>query len=750
MNAQEFKRVLALFTDDSSSVDVTKGDVIVQLRGEVVTAKIVWKDGALWVNEEGDLQLAQSWIVKRVAKVPLLVEKILEHCPEVVNFVSPSGQLVAAIESDPTGAGNAVADASDACMDQLSARVPGTTSVLYLTSDAGEGKTTIINRLAVNVARDYKKGLKDWVLLPIPMGGRAFLRFDELVVASLMQKYRFSYWFFEGFIELVRMGVVVPAFDGFEEMIVEESSGEAVSAVGSLVNQLDSEGTVLLAARKAFFEFQSFRTQARLFDAIGREDSVAFLRLSLNRWSREQFISYGKMRGEVESEAIYDMVAERFDNYAHPLLTRAVLVKRLFDVVTSLPEAEGLLKKLGAEPRDYFHEFVMSIIQREVSEKWLDKYGREGVVLLTADEQVDLLASIAREMWVGSTDVLRQDIIDVVAEMYCDETKRTPVVSRQIKDKIKIHALLTTQSGRRPGLSFDHEDFKSFFVGVALGNLCSSSGREDLRSFLRVALIPDEAADEALVIFARRCGDVNDLLARLMSIAVGESSSSFAIENIGKLLIRMLDGRNSKDSLNIASINFGPSSMMGRAISNLTFSQCYFAPTSLAESSFSGVQFEDCRFERIEIEGVDKFKVSMKDCEVLCVVDSNDEAAFDPGVITAKLRAIGVVISDQVESSESPVSEDVELMLTQRAIRIFLRSTQVNEETLRLRLGAHGVMFMEDVLPRLGKAGVLVPVPYRGSGRQSRYRLGVAMTDVQSALALASGSFDKFLENFGA
>jgi hypothetical protein len=299
------------------------------------------------------------------------------------------------LQDSPQGNDVPGIDALRGCEELLSAQVPGTTTVTYLTSDAGEGKTTLINALARKIADEYKRKERDWILLPVPLGGRAFLRFDELVVSALMNRFRFQYWFFEGFIELVRLGVVVPAFDGFEEMIVEGSSGEAVSALGNLMNQLNSEGRVLLAARKAFFEYQSFKTQARLFDAIGSDDSVSFSRLALQRWSREQFEEYGALRGRHDASEIYDQVAARFAA-DHPLLTRAVLVRRLFDVTRGVRDVGELLSRMGNKPQDYFHQFVLAIIEREASEKWLDKEGREGRSLLSVDEHLALLAAVAR------------------------------------------------------------------------------------------------------------------------------------------------------------------------------------------------------------------------------------------------------------------------------------------------------------------------------------------------------------------
>ena len=152
------------------------------------------------------------------------------------------------------------------------------TSVVYLTSDAGEGKTSLIDYLAVKQAEAFRAKQSDWLLVPIPLGGRPFLRFDDVVVSALVNRLRFQLLYYDAFLELVRLGVLVPAFDGFEEMIVERSSAEAISALGNLVGRLRSAGTCLVAARKAYFDYPSFGSQARLFDSVGSSEDVVFSR----------------------------------------------------------------------------------------------------------------------------------------------------------------------------------------------------------------------------------------------------------------------------------------------------------------------------------------------------------------------------------------------------------------------------------------------------------------------------------------
>ena len=278
MLPQDFKRIIEAFADSPADLDLSRGQLIVQVRDELIEAQLIQREGDLWVEEGGEPRRAVSWLIQRVAKLPLLAERILAYVPASEHFVPPSGRLLDQPDFAAAGTDEHVPDAARAIQTLLDRKVAGATSITYLTSDAGEGKTTVINHLAREQAAKYKRRETDWLLLPVTLGGRAFLRFDDVVIAGLVNRLRFQLLYYEGFLELVKLGVVVPAFDGFEEMFVENSTGEAVSALGNLVRSLGSSGSILISARKAYFEYQGIGAQAKLLDGM-RGEAVSFGRI---------------------------------------------------------------------------------------------------------------------------------------------------------------------------------------------------------------------------------------------------------------------------------------------------------------------------------------------------------------------------------------------------------------------------------------------------------------------------------------
>ena len=748
MQAQDLARILSCFSDTAADVDVRRGTVVLQLRDEIIEATLTRRDGDIWVSEDGQELTATSWIIKRIARVPLLAERVLTYIPMPEYFVAPSGRLLDDIQRTASSAEIVCDNAKNRLQEVASRRSVGTASVLYLTSDAGEGKTTLINALAHEQAELYKMRQSDWLLVPISLGGRAFLRFDELIISALVNRYRFQFLYYESFIELVKLGVIVPAFDGFEEMFIEGSSGEAVSALGSLLGQLGSDGSLIVAARRAYFDYQSFKTQAKLFDAIG-DQSVSFSRLSLDRWSKTQFMAYAEKRRVPAAEGVFDLVAARLSP-DHPLLTRAVLVRRLLDIASNLVDVQALADALGAAPRDYFHQFVNAIISREVSEKWLDKEGREGQTLLSVGQHMDLLAAIAQEMWIACSESLRLDVIDVITDMYCEQEKLGPAFSRQVRERIKTHALLVSAGGAHGGLRFDHEDFRHFFVGLALGRILRAGNVEELRSFLRVASVAPDTADEAAAECRRASRPLRSLMDTLQVLSTGESTTSFLRDNVGSLVVRFIDGVPLGGAV-LSSMTFPAQALAARSISNCTFEDCYFFPTVLKMSTLEKVTFKRCKFERIELLEAQIKDVNLVDCDISSVVsgDSVEEIAYRPGRITELLATVGVKAEDS-SHTVTPVRElDERILLLERVLRIFLRTTQISDSVIRMRLGQRSAYFIDHVLPHLMRAGVFQEVPHHGSGNLRRFKLGVPMSKMEETLAQSSGEFEDFMHRIG-
>ena len=755
MDIAQFKRILTAFADEPSDVDIRAGKVVAQIREDVIDAEITYSadpDRQLRVTENGAEYAARAWVLNRIARLPQLADRILiggaggkpvADAP----FITPSGFVTADVSID--GESDCpVKDVVNVMLERASNAVPGATSVMYITSDAGEGKTTVINRAARIQAERFKQKRSGSLIVPIPLSGRAFLTFDDAVIAALVNKLRFNYFYIDAFIELVRLGAIVPAFDGYEEMLVEGSKGEAVSSLGNLVQRLESSGTVFVAARKAFFEYLSFRTQAKLFDAIG-DRSTTFSRLSLSRWNKEQFCEYGRLRGVESPEDVYELVSARL-GIAHPLLTRAVLVRRLFDVVEGANCVE-LTTLLGANPHDYFFTFVDAIVKREASEKWLSRVSGEVMEpLLEIEEHHLLLCQVALEMWQTSSSSIRYDVLDVVVDIFCEAQRKPAVVIRQVKERVKQHSLLSTDTSRGQGLGFDHEDFQNFYLGEGLGVLLSQGTVFELQAFLSVNVLPPATVEQGVQCVIRHGWNLDAALHKVCVINGTEVGYSFCKENCSSLAIRLIESRtNRSERFSLSKMFFSANVLFGRNLSCVDFINCHFQPTALQNSIFEEVVFQGCEFERLELDlSSGSMGCSFEDCVIdSLVILPDQDVVYDPAIIRTNLGRIGALNDAPEGDLFADGDVDQRVKIVERVFRSFLRHSHIDDEGIRTRLGkAFTSLFYDQVLDHLLGAGILQEVPWRGQGVQRRYKLGRQMADVGVALERSRGNFDLFLE----
>ncbi|NSW55174.1 MAG: hypothetical protein HPY44_04130 [Armatimonadetes bacterium] len=745
MTAEDFRRIMTAFASRPTDVDMEGGQFLVELRDETIHVKLRMRQGLLVVEEEGSPGvLAEEWIENRVAVLPLLADRILSYIDEVPYYVTPSGELVDSLDVAPSEDPIDVADATAKVTEVLGRRPAGTTSVLYLTSDAGEGKTSLIHQVARRQAEGYKAKTPgcDWLLLPVSLGGRTLLRFDDVMVASLMNRLRFQYWYYDGLVELVRMGLIVIALDGFEELFLDTSSGEAVSNLSGFIRALHGDGTLLVAARKAYFEYSDLGTQARLFDAL-RPGVASFAKMGLHRWQRQHFVSYCMNRRVPDGEIIYQDVAESLDDPDHPLLTRAVLVEKLVDVASEASDRRELLSRVGSRPHDFLGGFISTIVDREVG-KWIDRDMDPHVPLLTREQHYGLLGLVADEMWTGHTDRLGQDVVSLLTDVFCESEKLGHARARQVKERTKEHALLRYfTEGNRPFYEFDHQQFRDFFIGWEMAKAIANADADGVRRLFSANQMPADAAD-AVVDFARsRQVSVPSIRRTMQQVLAGSSHDLYTAENCGAVLIRVLNGVDGAGT-ELADLVF-PQDAFGccRKIRGVVFARCRFQPTALC--FLDGCTFTDCTFERAELLPETQLQgVCFRGTEVRSLrLPGNEALVYDPEHIRSLLHQQGVHYDDGTPVGPPPDDEvvmDESLRLAHSAIRTFRRSTYIHEDVLRLKLHHRHKELLEELL----KAGILEDTPPH-PGTQRFLQLAVPMSEIEAALEGCRGSFERFI-----
>lgn len=756
MHIEKFKEVIATFADPGTEMLVDGTKVLFSVNGVLIEAAVTTQFGDVYVNEGAGPTPASVWIVKRLANLPMLAARLKERILVNKNFVSPAARVLQSLENNPNEVAVETSDALSATVEALNQRSPLETTVLYLTSDAGEGKTSLINELAHVQATRFLNNEADWLLVPIPLAGRHFLRFDDITVGALQNRYRFPFLYYNSFLALVQMGVIIPAFDGFEEMFVENSSGEALSAMGILVGALDSTGAVLVAARKAYFEFENLKAQEKLYDTISSY-SVGFGKLELCRWTRKQFVEYCTSRKIDSCEAIYESVCDRL-GANHALLTRPVLVKRLVDIAEASESLTGFIDQIQVSGPDFFSVFVRGIIEREATEKWIDRSGEIGTALLSVEEHVELLSRLALAMWDARLDYLKRDLLEFESDLYCEIKRKSTFQSQQIRERLRGHALLIASSNAPNAVEFDHDEFKLFFLGEALAEVIKTPGdraRTEALSALRRGVLPEHSLLSLLRALMRDSSlDRVSIAQRLIEIGSLDGQASYTQENCGVLVLRLLSDIDA-EGLKVDNLAFSADALRDRKLRGLKFQNCYFAPSSLENSSFNDCAFENCTFGQLRIYGSTNFAdVSMLNCQVDSLrLDETGLEIWEPSAVQAKLHALGATSGDSdtlFDDADTDLQLDEGLENVEKLLRYFMRSTHISESVIRMKLGDRGPGFLDNTLPYLLESGVLEQIENRGGGNQRRFRLAMPLARLNAAIAASGGTFLKFTELLAA
>ncbi|MCY4674353.1 MAG: hypothetical protein OXD43_11430 [Bacteroidetes bacterium] len=753
MQFESFKRIVTTFADENNEVVVDKGHLLLFIRGNLVEAEIQTDLNRIKVEHDDAVWTAEQWIRSYLARLPTLADRIINYVSPPKYYVSPSANLLDwqnKPQKDCT-----LPDSTNELRNQLSHPPLGITSIYFLTSDAGEGKTSLIEKISVDQALAFKRKETSALILPVPLEGRPFLRLDDAVVASLLNRLRFPFLYYDSFLELVKMGAIVPAFDGFEEMLVDTKSNEAFSAIGQLVNQLSSTGTLLVATRRAYFDVL-LRTQTKLLDSVRsdqNQNNVETHQFALNRWDREVFLKYASKRGICNPGDLYSKVIARLGRKDHPVLTRAVLVQRLMDVAEEEEDLDKFLRRIGHSPTDCFFDFVEGIIDREMY-KWLDKSldkSGDQVPLLTRDEHHELLSQFAFEMWVNSVDALNLDVVQLVVEFFAEKKGKNPSMLRQISIRIPDHSLLSQDEFRGViRVRFDHEDFQEFYLGQALARALEMRDSPNAKLILDARALTPSVIKEATRYLTDQNTSISikNLLCNLHELSQGTWYVSYIRENCAALMLELME--YSKETHSINDVSFPANALQQRKLQNLDISNSFFNMTSLANSEITNCRFYKCRFAQLALDDSEKLGGTVfDDCifdSIAIGKDSEDQRVFfDPDKISVVLNGRGVKLGSQQEEIAGEIdvpSMDDDMKIAMQFIRMFNRATAINENVIGQRIGKQSGYFFKKILPKLQSAHLVGSTGRSGN----KLRLIVPLWRIDELVDASGSIFNQFIQ----
>ena len=176
MQMEAFTRTVQMFADPGIPVEIDGESLLMSLNDETVCVSIKTRMGEVFIDDGGQEMSAPEWIVRKLARLSILAQRIKEALKSEALWFIPSSSTVTYSDENEREEN----DSAQATIAILGKEVPGYTAATYLTCDAGGGKTWLISEVAKRQAQKYIDGESNWLLVPIPLGGRQFLRFDDI------------------------------------------------------------------------------------------------------------------------------------------------------------------------------------------------------------------------------------------------------------------------------------------------------------------------------------------------------------------------------------------------------------------------------------------------------------------------------------------------------------------------------------------------------------------------------------------
>jgi hypothetical protein len=464
----------------------------------------------------------------------------------------------------------------------------------------------------------------------------------------------------------------------------------------------------------------------------------------------DQFLSDFTLDGKrfPDPKRTYEEIVLELGDDQHPMLARPFLLAHVARGLLMYELSPSEFIRGMQDPLESVASVVKAFVDREVTHKWKAK--DTGEPYLTAEQHMDLLANVAEEMWQSQVDRLDVDLIEAITATLLEEWKIEQERQRQIFEMVRMHVLLTVPTdGNARQRSFDHPEFRSYFIAMGLSTLIAQSIKTDKRDrlsyFLSIGQLPDSVARYACVVLNRDSISRNDILQLFTKALKEEWRPTFLQGNIGILVPQLLAVLEPTDPVVFdAKIPYTGLVFEGTHLRNITFEHGTFARVNFTGVSWTHVKFRECEFHEITIDEEAVYDdVSFVSCKLqglrIRQGDGEERREYSPSKISLALKSVGIQttdgISGQVELSFDIPPEGDRYKCARKLIRTFLNATSVSDHILSIKFkGQYLNLLQDEILPLLMEKGLIRHEDHHGGGPvQAKWRLELSVEDILAA-----------------
>jgi hypothetical protein len=710
MNKNEIKKDLLAFADDDSDVLFEpNGNVMFYKNETEQICRIYLSDeGNLMVNYQETDMPYRTFIAKHLAKLDLFARRIFEKRKKINDFVDGNA-LLRTVYKDFNGT------ALELLRQECDNFLEFGSKINFITADAGHGKSVLLKQFQYLQAERYINNESKYLFWHVDLQGRDLVRLGEAIMYDLGEL-RLPGLYYPSIINLIQKRFIILAIDGFDELAAEIGGFKAVSSLSNFVNEMDGKGTLIAASRRTFFNTHDYLKRTAIFKNKVPFDLI-FNELKLVDWQKKEDIQYFINRGFHQPEIFYDSILAEVHDVNHPVLTRPFLLAKLASAIDgNISEIADFFSQKGKENESVSY-IVESFIRREV-EKWKGVDNQTGKPYLSFDQHIQLLATLAKEMWESKKDTISIEEIELTMLMLCDEWKIEEDLRQIIVRIVGSHAFLIPLSESKVDTrKFDHDEFKNYFLARSMAGMINRFTNDDnysqLKKFLYIDQLPDSVAMYCFNYVDNLAENVFKIIDGFKQLIAEEWKPTYLQINVGTLFPFLIDKIEFADQICFdAKVSYSSLIFENKQIKNVRFENGTFLKISIRETTLDNIYFKNCEFTEIKIEQKSRIVVrnvifdnNHVNSIVLLLEGEVEEIAYSPERISELLIQSGItIVSDHKIFNKEIVRHREKSDFKKSLCRFILKFNKmtVQYETNIINdkyLGSSTSVLLDDVIP---------------------------------------------------
>jgi len=297
---------------------------------------------------------------------------------------------------------------------------------------------------------------------------------------------------------------------------------------------------------------------------------INFNELKLQNWTKKEVLTYFTNLAFDNPEQIYEAILSEVHEVNHPVLTRPFLLAKLSTAIEGDVNQVSEFFSCKCNENESVSYIVESFTKREV-EKWKGVDNKTGEPYLSFEQHIQLLSTIAKEMWDAKKDTITIEEIEIYSVLLFEEWNIEEELRKIIIRIVGSHAFLPPVNDAK----MDSRKFEHF---------------SELKRFLYIEQLPDSVAMYCFNYVDGLSNNVHKILGYFKAMLDAEWKPTYLQLNIGTLLPFMIDKIDFKTPICFDSkVNYSSLIFENKKLSNITFQNGTFINISLRDTILDNV-----------------------------------------------------------------------------------------------------------------------------------------------------------------